>query len=475
MWIGRLLILGVLVFWWGGIAAPRLISLALPAILPEGAIPWHLDPEQEGSVANAMSSGAFVVVALLALGNAFVSRRRAAGWVAAGSWAALAVVTALVAWAEISDAHNSSVADAVRLVFGADRDRDPWTKPALLSPLAVAFGLALWVFTRKALPTSSARTLWALGLGTWLLGAIFDAMNLALLAAHRIGDLAIIAEETLEFGGALLIGLSAAISLGTTRNRDCSAGGIRWRPTVAGAVITVAALGALVVGLVFRVPLIDTRPPTHIDGFELSLYRQEALVQEFRMPFAPIRQLDVRLANRDPHGTVGAVGIRFIKHEAGTARVLSQTSVKNLRGGRPQRQSIELTPPVAEAEGQPLTLELIADIEPAAEVRVSATRAHQYADGRLWINGALAWPDQDLAFVAYGAPEPTRSKLMAIWRLLTSDWRWPALLAGLAAALTLTTLIPAVVAASVLPKRDRGRGNRDSPTTGDSLDAPSLG
>ena len=71
-------------------------------------------------------------------------------------------------------------------------------------------------------------------------------------------------------------------------------------------------------------------------------------------------------------------------------------------------------------------------------------------DGRLWINGGLARPEQDLEFVAYTAPEPTRSKLQALWWLVTSDSRWAALLASLAFALTLITLTPAVLVKTAL-------------------------
>ena len=107
-------------------------------------------------------------------------------------------------------------------------------------------------------------------------------------------------------------------------------------------------------------------------------------------------------------------------------------------------------PPLAEATGRPLALQLVADIDPAAELRVGATKGNRYPDGRLWINGALAWPDQNLDFVAYSAPDPTWSKLQALWRLVTLDWRWPALLASIAVALTLITLTPAVLVSTAI-------------------------
>ena len=35
---GRLLLLGAVVFWWGGVVLPRLISFSFPELLPSSAI-----------------------------------------------------------------------------------------------------------------------------------------------------------------------------------------------------------------------------------------------------------------------------------------------------------------------------------------------------------------------------------------------------------------------------------------------------
>lgn len=118
-------------------------------------------------------------------------------------------------------------------------------------------------------------------------------------------------------------------------------------------------------------------------------------------------------------------------------------------GDCPRWKDIELLPPLVAAEGQQLVLQVVADIEPGAELRVGATKGDRYTHGRLWVNGALAWPDQNLEFVAYSAPEPTLSKLLAMWRLLTTDPRWWLLAADFAIALTMITLIPVLLAASV--------------------------
>ena len=110
-------------------------------------------------------------------------------------------------------------------------------------------------------------------------------------------------------------------------------------------------------------------------------------------------------------------------------------------------------PPLVEAEGRPLSLQLIADVEPETQLRVGTTKLNRYKDGRLWIDGLIEWPDLNIEFVAYSAPELTRSKLGAIWSVFTSDWRWPVLLADLAVALTLTIFVPVLLVTFALPRR----------------------
>ena len=46
---GRALLVGAVVFWWGLIVVPRVVSLALPDLLPPDAIPESLDPDLEGA------------------------------------------------------------------------------------------------------------------------------------------------------------------------------------------------------------------------------------------------------------------------------------------------------------------------------------------------------------------------------------------------------------------------------------------
>ena len=78
-WTGRLLLVGAVVFWWGGHVGPKLFSLAFPAPLAPDALPPQLNPEQDGGLANMVSAVALVIASLLALGNSIVCLRKAAG------------------------------------------------------------------------------------------------------------------------------------------------------------------------------------------------------------------------------------------------------------------------------------------------------------------------------------------------------------------------------------------------------------
>ena len=97
-------------------------------------------------------------------------------------------------------------------------------------------------------------------------------------------------------------------------------------------------------------------------------------------------------------------------------------------------------------------VQVVADVEQGSDVGIGATK-NRYAAGRLWVNGEPAWPDQNLEFAAYGAAEPSASKFHGLWRLFRSDWRWPVLAADLVISLTLITLIPLLLAASVYSRR----------------------
>ena len=321
-----------------------------------------------------------------------------------------------------------------------------------MSPLVVAFVLAVGVFAHKGLGVRATRVPLVLGIACWVFALVHEAID-PWIFAGRARPMGYVLEETLEFGGTLLIGLSAAIALGNGPPPSCSAFGGRWRRSLIGSIIVVAVLGGLALVFVFRAPLVEALAPyTRADTFGLSLHRQEAVVQELRMPATPVQSLRLLLANCDPGGRSGTVAVR-VTSPATSDVIRSEGSVEVPVGDCPRWKDIELLPPLTAAEGQPLAMEVIADVAPGAEVRVGATKGDRYTDGRLWINGALAWPDQNLEFVAYGAPEPTRSKLLALWRLGTSDWRWPTLAADIAIALTLITLVPVLLVGAALPRR----------------------
>ena len=446
-WGGRLLLLSAVTFWWGAIVVPRLVSLVFPQALSPDAIPWHLDPDQDGSAANAVSAAALATAAILAFVIAAMSRRQAAGWIAVGGWTTLAITTAFLAWEEIFDFHATGLTGVARSVFGGEvvEALGTYVWVMLLSPLIAAFLIGMWAFVRHGPLTPAIRTPFMLGLAAWLLAVIFEAI-VPIVAKYRPHGLLFLVEETLEFSGALLFGLSAANALRGDRGHHLlplTVGSIssRWRVPLLGSITVVAVLGSLAVVFAFRAPLIDMGAVTHFDTFELRLRAQEAVVQELRMPADPVGRIDLQLVQHDPNGRAGVAAVRISDLES-PERILAVGSVEVPTGDGVEWRSIDLLPPVAEPEGQRLAVSVIADIEPEAELRLRATATNQYAEGALWINGVLGDPRFDLEFAVFGAAEPTGSKAEAVWRSFTSDWRLPMLLAIAALGLTLITFFP---------------------------------
>ena len=457
-WSGRLLLLGVVVFWWGGYVATQLFSLAFPAVLP----PWdatlgRLNASNEGTIANTVSAATLATMTLLALAAVVVNRQRSAGWIAVGGWAALATSAAALTLEELVEFKRSG---AVSVVEQAERLGLTW--PVLMGPLVVAFVLAMWIFVRKGLSARAARAPLTLGIACWLFALVQEAID-PWLFAGRARAMGYVIEETLEFSGTLLIGLSAAIALRNGRPPPHPLFGGRWRKSLVGSIAAVAVLGGLAGVFIFRVPSVEALAPyTRAGAFEVSLHRQEAVVQEFRMPATPVQNLRLLLSNCESDARSGTAAVRVATLEM-PDRILAEGSVEVPAGDCPRWKDIELLPPVNAAEGRQLALQVAADVEPGAELRVGATKENRYTDGRLWINGTLAWPDQNLEFVAYSAPEPTRSKLLALWHLATSDGRWPLLMADLAVGLTMVTLTPILLVASVRPRLPNAN---PSPRTG---------
>ncbi len=445
-WTARLLLLGAIGFWWGGYVATHLFSLAFPAVLP----PWdptlgRLDADNEGTIANSVSAAGLACVTALALAAAAVSFRRSTGWIAVGGWAALTLTTAVLTFEELAEFKDRG---PISLFDQAGRTGLPW--PVLVSPLVAVFVLAMWLFVRKGLSARAARAPLTLGIACWVFALVQEAIGRWMPTGGAV-TLGYVLEETAEFSGTLLIGLSAVGVLRHGRPPPYPLFGGRWRRSLVGSIAALAILGSLALAFLFRAPLIEALAPyTRSGAFEVTLGRQEAVVQGFRMPATPVQSLGLLLFNCEWAGHGGAVTVRVTPLDA-PDRTLAEGSIEVPVGDCPRWKMIELQPPLSAAEGQPLAAQVAADVAPGAALGVGLTNGHRYEDGRLWINGELAWPDQNLEFVAYSAPEATLSKLAAIWRLLTTDARWWLLVADVVVALTAITLIPLVLVESVRP------------------------
>ena len=457
-WTGRALLLGAVAFWWGLIVVPRLVSLAFPELLASDAIPRHLDPDSEGNLANAVSAIALLITGLLALGNAVVSRgglRQAGGWIAAGGWTVLGATAIYLAWEEVSEFHAEGTRALGETLLGTAYRSTLW--PVVLSPLIVAFVLAMAVFVHKGLCDRQVRALLILGLAAWLLAVMQEVGH-----TFKAGLLVRFLEETLEFSGTLLIGLSAAIALRRLAPPSRIFGGRGrfplsvWSMAAIAIIACIVALG-VVAAAVYRKPLADARAGTHIGTFHMSLHdspvEEHSLVQELGVLAAPPARIDLRVANHDPRGRPGNMIWRILETgEGGSGRVLREGRMEVAARDYLSWESIDF-PPLVEVEGRPLALQLVADVEPDAHLRIGATKTSRYEAGRLWVNGALAWPDQNVEFAVYMAADLTRDKLRNMWGTFASDWRWPVLAVDAAIAMTLIAFIPALLVTAALRRR----------------------
>ena len=455
---GRALLLGAVAFWWGLIVVPRLVSLAFPELLSPDAIPRHLDPDKERTVANAVSAIFLLVTALLAFAMVRQAHHARSYWITTGGWAVLAVTAAVLAWEEVSgfhDVHAEGTRALGETVFGAGFHGTLW--PVLASPLILAFVLAMAVFVHKGLCDREVRAPLVFGIAAWLLALVHEASFLFVFEGNVAG-LEELLEETLEFGGTLLIGLSAAIALRGPLPLSGMVGGrgrfplsVWWMASIA-ITACVVALGVIVPSL-NRAPFADARARAHVGTFHMSLDDEHSLVQELGALPAPPARVDLRVANRDPQGRPGIMLWRVMEAgEGGLGRILREGRMEVPAGERPEWLSIDF-PPLTYIEGQRLTIQLVVDVEPEAHLTVGATKTNRYEDGRLWVNGELTWPDQNIEFVIYGAPELTRSKLRAMWSVFISHWRWPVLALDTAITMTVITLIPALLLTAALPRR----------------------
>ena len=450
--LGRLALLAAVAFWWGGVLVPNLISLAFPAWLSPDAIPRDLNPDidWEGRLANRVSAAALLALTVLALIAAEVSRRRAEGWIAVMGWTVLAGTAAFLFWEETSDFHATALPDLARRLFSekllSQAGTFIWVLMAV--PLITGFLLVMAGFYFRGMRTRDVRMPFAFGLGAWLLALLCEGTTPALIKGRAYG-LMVVLEETLEFGGTLLLALSAVAAWS---QRDALAGAFRGRRLGLSAIASTAAvvaLGGLFAALVFRVPLVDARATGGHEVYWVSLADGQSVAQEFPMPGAPLTGMSLRLVNRDPDSRPGTAVWRVMESPAGSSgEVLREGQLEAAAGDLPVWVDVDL-PLLTAAEGRRLLLQVAAEIEPGAALRVGMVQGNRYEAGRLWVNGALTWPEQDLEFVAHGAVEPTRSKLGALWHLVSSDWRWAALATKAMLDLVLVTLIPILLVAAI--------------------------
>ncbi len=464
--VGRLLLLAAVVFWWGAIVLPQLISLAFPDLLPWTTLPRQLNPNTEGSLANAVSALSLAVVAFLALGNTSRSLRTHNArkkLIAIGGWTLLTVTAVYLTADEIFDPRTMSAFERLgHFLFGEAYNEDLW--PVVLSPLIVAFVVAMGLFILRGPLYRRVRILFILGLIAWLLAIAHDVSQKPLFedfVTQRVGRLL---DETLEFSGSLLIGLGAAISLWDRREPPSDMGD--WRSRFNSAVwsfdkfvIAAVAIVACIVAVgvmaprLYKWPLADARADTLAGAFQMVVDDQHSIVQELGVLPVPPSRLDLRIANRSASNRPGVLAWRLIQPEEGI-------SGKTLREGRkeiPARdhldwETLDISPPV-QSGGRPFALQLIADVGPDAHLRIGATKTNRYEEGRLWVDGALGWPDQNIEFAAYSAPELTRSKLLAMWHAFLSDWRWPVLAADLAIVMALFVFVPLLLVTAAPPRR----------------------
>ena len=451
VWAGRLLLLGGVLFWWGGVLVPNLVSLAFPAWLPPESIPRDLNPEidWEGRLANRVSAAALLVLAVVAIVSAEVSRRRTDGWIVVAGWTVLAGTAAFLFWEETSDFHATELPGLARSVFSEDVLSQAgtfiWVLMAI--PLIAGFLVAMAGFYFRGLRTSDVRKPFALGLGAWLLALLCEGMTPALIKGRAYG-LMVVLEETLEFGGSLLLALSA---VAVWARRDAIARafhGHSLRAAVIASATAVVVLGGLFAALAFQAPTVDARATGGHEVYWVSLADQQSVAQELQMPAEPISRVSLRLANRDLEGRTGAGVWRVMDApEGASGRVLRAGRVDVPAGDLPVWVDVDV-PLLSAPEDRRLLLQVVAEVEPGSALRIGMVQGNRYEEGRLWVNGELTWPEQDLEFVAHGAVEPTRSKLGTLWHLFTSDWRWAALGVKAFVALVMVTLIPVLLTAT---------------------------
>ena len=101
-----------------------------------------------------------------------------------------------------------------------------------------------------------------------------------------------------------------------------------------------------------------------------------------------------------------------------------------------------------EAKGRALAVQLVAEVEPEAHLRIGGTKTDRLEHLQFWVNGNETWPDQRLELVAYGPGDLTLSKFQGMWR--TFEWTWVVLAGAAIFGLWIITFIPALLVTAAL-------------------------
>ncbi len=458
-WAGRLLI-GAVTFWWGGVVAPRLISLAAPARLPPEAIPAWTDPHWDGQLADLVLAASLLSAALLSLAACLRPGTPRAGLFARGGWATLAATVLYLSWAEISDLHMLGLGRLQLEVLGARLFESSQARASVAGfyPLILVFVLGMSLFLWKGVRDRSIRFLLAVGLLAWFFAVVLDETYYG-LSQGAATDLVWLCEETLEFSGALLVGWAAVVAL-RQRVRLADRGAADcWRKPLLLSALVVTLLGSLALALLFRPPLADSRSPpnSRAGAFDMVLSDDGSVLQELGVLPAPLGGVDLRMSSNDPAGRGHAIWRIARVGTEGPGRFVVQGRTE-LPGGTIPREISLTFPPIADATVRSLAIQVVADVALGSDLRIGATNSDRYREGMLWINGEAVWPDQNLEFVAYGAPELSLDKLRALGHLFALGWRWPSLLALLWASLILVCFVPSLLTTEALGQTGAIRG-----------------
>ena len=440
--MGLIILVIAVVFWWGAVVGPKILSLVFSQVTPWDSIPANLNPDRDGTLANTASSLVMLMVAILACLNVISSYRRKIGRVVMGGWLILSITAMLI----VAEDFDSSILrlHAITSIGGYEAN---WK--LLASPFMAAFLVAIAALIKSDRLPGEVRVLLATGSADWLLALLHDTIleydyikNYVYIRFYWIHDMAIAIEENLEFGGAIfmILGAAAALEVGPgcrLRVRDA----IR---LLSGIILAILLFVSIALGLLFRAPFEDARTRSFADGrFHIALENEMSVLQELQLPDIPIDSLKLNLANQDERGR-SAIVLWRIFDESIEGEILREGRLE-VESGEQGWNSIEFDPPVSGASGRRLILQLVAETEPGLPVYLGATKANLHPGGRLWVNGEITYPDQDIEFVAFSPAELTRSKIHAIWLTFTSDWIWLILFIDIGISLIIMTLIPVLV------------------------------